>query len=52
MTRRQGPLTAAKLDAARELGIPVVVVRRPAAAAAPVLGEVAQVVRLLTEGDA
>ncbi|WP_156756056.1 cobalt-precorrin-6A reductase [Actinokineospora pegani] len=46
-----GPLTAAKLDAARELGIPVVVVRRPATGAAPVLSDVAQALRALTEGD-
>jgi precorrin-6A/cobalt-precorrin-6A reductase len=30
-----GPLTAGKLSAAKDLGIPVVMVRRPAAAAAP-----------------
>ncbi|OLR93990.1 cobalt-precorrin-6A reductase [Actinokineospora bangkokensis] len=46
-----GPLTSAKLDAARELGVPVVVVRRPEPAAGPVATGVAEVVRLLTQGD-
>ncbi|GGS47791.1 cobalt-precorrin-6A reductase [Actinokineospora fastidiosa] len=36
-----GPLTAAKLAAARDLGVPVVVVDRPAAPDVPVVGTVA-----------
>jgi precorrin-6A/cobalt-precorrin-6A reductase len=40
-----GPLTAGKLDAARDLGIPVVVVGRPAAAAAGAVTAVSDAVR-------
>ncbi|EWC64110.1 Cobalt-precorrin-6x reductase [Actinokineospora spheciospongiae] len=43
-----GPLTAAKLDAARELGLPVVVVRRPGTPDVPVLASVPEVVDWLT----
>jgi precorrin-6A/cobalt-precorrin-6A reductase len=40
-----GPLTAGKLDAARDLGIPVVMVSRPAAAAAESVTAVSDAVR-------
>jgi precorrin-6A/cobalt-precorrin-6A reductase len=40
-----GPLTAGKLDAARDLGIPVVVISRPAAAAAESVTAVSDAVR-------
>ncbi|MCG8918865.1 cobalt-precorrin-6A reductase [Actinokineospora sp. PR83] len=43
-----GPLTVAKLDAARELGLPVVVVRRPGTPDVPVLASVPGVVDWLT----
>ncbi|RLK59189.1 cobalt-precorrin-6A reductase [Actinokineospora cianjurensis] len=42
-----GPLTVAKLDAAEELGVPVVVVRRPAPPAVPVVSDVEQVMAWL-----
>ncbi|WP_447006982.1 cobalt-precorrin-6A reductase [Saccharothrix isguenensis] len=46
-----GPMTAAKLTAARHLGIPVVVVRRPPPPRAPVVETVAAAVDWLTRGS-
>lgn len=46
-----GPMTAAKLEAARHLGLPVVVVRRPPAPDAPSVGTVAEAVAWLTRGS-
>jgi precorrin-6A/cobalt-precorrin-6A reductase len=46
-----GPMTAAKLTAARHLGIPVVVVRRPPPPRAPLVETVAEAVDWLTRGS-
>ncbi|MCE6996775.1 cobalt-precorrin-6A reductase [Saccharothrix sp. S26] len=46
-----GPMTAAKLTAARHLGIPVVVVRRPPPPPAPLVETVAEAVEWLTRGS-
>lgn len=46
-----GAMTAAKLTAARHLGIPVVVVRRPPPPDAPLVGTVAEAVDWLTRGS-
>ncbi|MFD7656876.1 cobalt-precorrin-6A reductase [Actinosynnema sp. NPDC059797] len=46
-----GPMTAAKLTAARHLGMPVVVVRRPPAPDAPLVETVAEAVAWLTGGS-
>ncbi|MFT7838579.1 cobalt-precorrin-6A reductase [Saccharothrix sp. BKS2] len=46
-----GPMTAAKLTAARHLGLPVVVVRRPPAPDAPLVETVAEAVARLTGGS-
>ncbi|QFZ18046.1 cobalt-precorrin-6A reductase [Saccharothrix syringae] len=46
-----GPMTAAKLDAARHLGLPVVVVRRPPVPDAPLVETVAEAVAWLTRGS-
>jgi precorrin-6A/cobalt-precorrin-6A reductase len=43
-----GAMTKAKLVAARELGVPVVLIERPPAPAAPMVETVEEVVRLLT----
>jgi precorrin-6A/cobalt-precorrin-6A reductase len=43
-----GPLTEGKLDAARDLGIPVVMISRPAAATAESVTEVSDAVRWVT----
>jgi precorrin-6A/cobalt-precorrin-6A reductase len=40
-----GPLTEAKLDAARERGLPVIVVRRPPRPATPAVGDIATAVQ-------
>ncbi|GAA3458382.1 cobalt-precorrin-6A reductase [Saccharothrix longispora] len=45
-----GPMTAAKLEAARHLGLPVVVVRRPPAPDAPCVATVAEALDWLTRG--
>ncbi len=44
-----GPLTAGKLDAARELGLPVVMVRRPAAPDVPLRSTPDEAARWLAE---
>jgi precorrin-6A/cobalt-precorrin-6A reductase len=44
-------MTAAKLTAARHLGIPVVVVRRPPPPRAPLVETVAEAVDWLTRGS-
>ncbi|MFC5059393.1 cobalt-precorrin-6A reductase [Saccharothrix xinjiangensis] len=46
-----GPMTAAKLAAARHLGLPVVVVRRPPAPDAPLVETVEEAVAWLTAGS-
>ncbi|GAB2978023.1 cobalt-precorrin-6A reductase [Saccharothrix stipae] len=46
-----GPMTAAKLTAARHLGLPVVVVRRPPPPDAPLVETVAEAVDWLTRGS-
>jgi precorrin-6A/cobalt-precorrin-6A reductase len=46
-----GAMTAAKLVAARELGLPVVLLDRPPAPAAPTAGTVEEALRLLSPGQ-